>query len=120
MRQRFRRRGAHTCLTRLLRSISFDADSVQFVDGARFPRDALLTTSVDQPYRLDVLCFLAQFASRYPGVVNAAAYLKARALSRCVVSSRISQRRQVLTRALLPVRMCAGGSQRWRGDRRNH
>jgi hypothetical protein len=43
------------------------ADAVQFADGTCFPRDMLLTTSVDQPYRLDVLCFLAQFASRYPG-----------------------------------------------------
>jgi len=63
-------------------SISFDADSVQFADGARFPRDTMLTTSVDQPHRLDVLCFLAQFALRNPGVVNAVAYVKARARSR--------------------------------------
>jgi hypothetical protein len=53
-------------------------DRVTFAGGASFPRDTLLSTSVEQAYRLDVLCFLAQFAARHPGVVNAAAYLKAR------------------------------------------
>ena len=72
----------------LLCSVTFAADAVQFADGTRFPRDMLLTTSVDQPYRLDVLCFLAQFASRYPGVVNAAAYLKARAFRQRVAAGR--------------------------------
>lgn len=67
-------------------SVAFAADAVQFTDGTRFPRDMLLTTSVDQPYRLDVLCFLAQFASRYPGVVNAAAYLKASAFRQRVTA----------------------------------
>ena len=95
-------------------SVSFDADFVQFADGGRFPRDTMLTTSVDQPYRLDVLCFLAQFASRYPGVVNAAAYLKARARSRvCVCALPPGARSRW---SLLPVRACAGGSQCWCGN----
>ena len=75
---------AEACAPRRIRrncSVTFGADAIQFADGTRFLRDTLLTTSVDQPYRLDVLCFLAQFASRYPGVVNAAAYLKARAFA---------------------------------------
>lgn len=53
-------------------------DRVTFAGGASFARDTLLRAGVEQPYRLDVLCFLAQFAARHSGVVNAAAYLKAR------------------------------------------
>ena len=117
---RLRLRGLSRVLRRALHrirrncSVAFEADSVQFADGTRFPRDTLLTTSVDQPYRLDVLCFLAQFSSRYPGVVNAAAYLKAR------VFASASPRAHALTRPFHVPIARAGSSKRRCGDSRHH
>ena len=61
------------------RSVALSADRVTFADGASFKRDLVVATNVQHPYALDVLCFLAQFAARTGGVINAAAYLKARA-----------------------------------------
>ena len=60
------------------RSVVVADDRVTFASGASFPRDTLLTTNVEQQYRLDVLCFFAIFVAKHPGVINAAAYLKAR------------------------------------------